>query len=90
MIGTTVVELIFIRIAITLLRLVAPLSLIYLAAEFWRGTLNLASPLASYAVLELAFFVLVYLPRKGRLQKVGTLHYCLCQLQVTFVTLDQP
>lgn len=77
MIGTTLVELVFIRIAIALLRLVAPFSLIYLAAECWRGTFNFASPLTLYALLEFAFFVLVYLPRKSHLQKVGTLHFYL-------------
>jgi hypothetical protein len=77
MIGTTLAELVFIRIAITLLRLVVPLSLIYLAAECWRGTLNFASPLTLYALSELAFFALVYLPRRRHLQKVGTLNYCL-------------
>jgi hypothetical protein len=83
MIGTTLVELIFIRIAITLLRLVAPLSLIYIAVECWRGTLNFASPLTWYALLELGFFALVYLPRRRHIQKVGALNYCLHQPQTT-------
>ena len=74
MIGTTLVEFIFIRIAITLLRLVAPLSLIYLAAEYWRGTLDFLYPPTLYALLEVSFFVLVYLPRRSRLQKVSILH----------------
>jgi hypothetical protein len=76
MIGTTLVELVF----ITLLRLVAPLSLIYLAAEYWRGTLNFTSPLTLFALLELAFFALVYLPRRRHLQKVSTLYFCLHQM----------
>ena len=71
MIGTTLSELIFIRLSITSLRLVAPVSLIYLTAEFWRGTLDLKSPLSLYALLESAF-ILVSLPRKIYLQKVGT------------------
>ena len=71
MIGTTLVDLVLIMIAITFLRLVAPLSLIYLAAEYQRGTLNFASPLTLYALLEFAFFALVYLPRKSLLQKVS-------------------
>jgi len=89
MIGTTLVELVFIRTAITLLRLVTPLSLIYLAEESWRlgGTLNFASPLTLYALLEPAFFTLVYLPRWRYLQKVGTLNYCLHHPQTTLVTL---
>ena len=73
MIGTTLAELVFIRIAITLLRLVAPLSLIYLAAECYGGTLYFP-PLTLYALLEVTFFALVYLPRKRRLQKVSILH----------------
>jgi len=90
MIGTTLVELVFIRTAITSLRLVAPLSLVYLAAESWRGKLVVASPLTWYTVLELSFFSLVYLPRKRHIQKVGALNYCLHQSQTTLVTLDQP
>lgn len=74
MIGTSIAELVFIRLTITSLRLVVPLSATYLAVESWRGTLNLASPLSSYALLELAFFSLVYLPRKSRLQKVRILY----------------
>jgi len=88
MIGTTLVELVGIRISIALLRLVAPLSFIYLAAEYWRGTLDFASPLALYALLELAFFALIYFPRKGRLQKVSIFPYRLHQPRPTFVTLD--
>lgn len=51
------------------MRLVSPLSILYLAAESWRGTLDLTSPLCLYALLESAFFSLVYLPRKRFLQK---------------------
>ena len=88
MIGTSLVELVFIKIAITLLRLVAPLSLVYIAAEYyWRGTLNFASPLTLYALSEFVFFTLVYLPRRRYLQKVGPLNYCLHHPQTTFVTL---
>lgn len=90
MIGTTLVELVFIRVSITSLRLVAPLSFVYLAAETWRGKLVLASPFTVYALLELSFFTLVYLPRKRLIQKVGVLNYCLCKPQTTLVMLDQP
>ena len=88
MIGNTLVDFIVIRVSITFLRLVAPASLIYLAAGYWRGTLDFASPLTLYALLEIAFFILVYLPRKSRLQKVGVLYYCHRQLYATFVTPD--
>lgn len=77
MIGTSLVELIFIRLAITALRLVTPLSAIYLAAGFWEGALDITSPPTLCALLEFSFFALVYLPRKSRLQKVGAPHYCL-------------
>ena len=75
MIGTTLPELVFIRSTITLLRLVAPLSLTYLTAEWWRGTLDFAPPPALYALSEAAFFLLVYLPRRSRLQKVRNPYY---------------
>ena len=80
MIGTTLVEFVFIRISITLLRIVPLLSAVYPVAEYWRGTLNFASPLTLCALLEPAFFALVYLPRRRHLQKVGTLNHCLHQL----------
>lgn len=84
MIGTSLAELIFIRLAITTSRLVAPLSAIYLAAGFWRGALDITSPLTLGALLEFGFFSLVYLPRKYYLQKVGTPHHRLLQLQLPF------
>lgn len=71
MIGTTLADYVLIRTSITGLRLVAPLSAVYLAEEYWRGTLDLVSPLTLYALLEVSFFSLVYLPRKRLLQKVG-------------------
>lgn len=74
MIRATLANLIFIRTTITLLRLVAPLSITYLTAECWRGTVDFTSPLSLYALLECAFFTFVYLPRKRYLQKVSTFH----------------
>lgn len=85
MIGTTLVEFVFIRITIVLLRLVAPFSLIYLAEESWRGTFSFASPFIIYALLEFGFFALVYLPRERLLQKVGTPTIT----RTSFVTLDR-
>lgn len=69
MIGTSFVELIAIRLAIAALRLVTPLSAVHLAAGCWGGTLDITSPLTLCAISEVAFFSLVYLPRKYRLQK---------------------
>jgi hypothetical protein len=70
MIGTSVSEYVFIRVSITALRLVAPLSFIYLATVFWTGTFIPSSWIGWYALGEYAFFTLVYLPRRRALQKV--------------------
>lgn len=69
MIGTTLTELTLIRLTITTLRLVVPLSAIRLATKSWEGALDFTSPLTLYATLELAFFSLIYLPRRSFLQK---------------------
>lgn len=70
MIGTSLPEYLFIRTSIALLRLVAPLSFIYVAClvaapppSRWQATL------AGYAVVEVLFYTLVYLPRHYLLQK---------------------
>ncbi|KAF8259394.1 Alpha/Beta hydrolase protein [Lactarius quietus] len=69
MIGQTWPEYIFIRASIFGLRLVAPLSIVYLAAS-WRAHTFLWSPvLGVYALIEAPFFLLVYLPRQYRLQR---------------------
>lgn len=70
MIGQSLPEYVFIHICIFGLRLVAPASILYLLIsaylrEFWW------SPwLAVVAIPEAAFYLLVFLPRWRRLQKV--------------------
>ncbi|KAJ3782505.1 hypothetical protein GGU10DRAFT_275420 [Lentinula aff. detonsa] len=63
MLGTTLYEYIFILISITLLRLVAPTSFLYLlsATPPWIFLL---------ALFESFFYLFVYVPRKKTLQKV--------------------
>ncbi|KAH8995412.1 hypothetical protein EDB92DRAFT_1934048 [Lactarius akahatsu] len=69
MIGHSWPEYVFIRLSVSALRLVAPLSIVYLAAS-WRAGTFLWSPLFGvYALIETPFFLLVYLPRRSRLQR---------------------
>ncbi|KAK6338196.1 hypothetical protein TWF730_002270 [Orbilia blumenaviensis] len=71
MIGTSFLELIGIRISITLLRGITPLSIIYtfslpfLPPGFLTPTTKL---LSLYPIAEAAFYFLIYLPRKYTLQ----------------------
>ncbi|CAA7271159.1 unnamed protein product [Cyclocybe aegerita] len=58
---------VFLRTAIAALRLVAPASLAYLAACAVKPAL-LYWPIACFAVAEASFYLLVYLPRRLRLQ----------------------
>jgi hypothetical protein len=70
MIGHSWPEYVFIRIAILALRLIAPLSIVYLAASY-RASAFLWSPcIGVYALVEAAFFLFVYLPRSFHLQQV--------------------
>ena len=70
MIGQSWPEYVFIRLSISALRLVAPLSTIYLAASWSAGTFLWSPLLGVYALIETPFFLLVYLPRRFRLQRV--------------------
>lgn len=72
MIGKSLHEYIGIRLAITGIRLVAPLSLLYIAGSLAQHHVLLSPWLAAYAALEASFFLLVYLPRDYYLQKVST------------------
>ncbi|KAF3217549.1 hypothetical protein TWF192_004712 [Orbilia oligospora] len=71
MIGTSFGELIIIRTAITILRSITPLSIIYtfslpfLPSTFLTPTTKLIS---LYPIAETAFYFLIYLPRKYTLQ----------------------
>ncbi|KAK6505520.1 hypothetical protein TWF481_007415 [Arthrobotrys musiformis] len=71
MIGTSFIELIAIRTAVTVLRSITPLSIIYtfslpfLPPAFLTPTVKL---LSLYPIAETAFYFLIYLPRKFTLQ----------------------
>ena len=82
MLGKTIPEYIFIRAAISGLRLIAPLSALCVA---WTLLVPASIPTyldskwtlfyscgRVYATLEVAFFVCVYLPRRYHLQKART------------------
>jgi hypothetical protein len=70
MIGQTWPEYVLIRLSVSALRLVAPLSTVYLAASWSAGTFLWSPLLGLYALTESSFFLLVYLPRRSRLQRV--------------------
>jgi hypothetical protein len=80
MIGQSWPEYVFIRLSITGLRLVAPLSIIYLSASWSVGTFLWSPFLGAYALIEAPFFLLVYLPRYYRLQRVRILRLLLTPL----------
>ncbi|KAJ3746381.1 hypothetical protein DFH05DRAFT_1484996 [Lentinula detonsa] len=73
MLGTTLYEYISILISITLLRLVAPTSFLYLLSCLYTKsfTLNGATPpwIFLLALFESFFYLFVYVPRKKALQK---------------------
>lgn len=53
------------------LRSVTPLSVVFLATSAWFGRFPISKWLGVYASIEVLFYLLVYLPRKSRLQKVS-------------------
>lgn len=69
MIGSSVPEYIFIRIAIALLRLVTPLCIVYTFASWYLGGWIYSRWFGYYALVECAFYLLVYLPRNWYLQR---------------------
>jgi hypothetical protein len=71
MLGKSPVEYILIRAAILGFRLVAPTSLLYIASSFSQGKFLISNWLGPFALAEAAFYLLVYLPRHYRLQKVS-------------------
>ena len=73
MIGQSLPEYIFIRCCIFCLRLIAPLSIAYVAASHYTGDWIYSRWLGYYAYIEALFYVLVYLPRSYWLQKVSSL-----------------
>jgi hypothetical protein len=70
MIGKGVTDYILIRTAISGFRLILPISLIYLAVSFHRNKFPVSTWFGLYAILEAAFYLLVYLPRSCYIQKV--------------------
>jgi hypothetical protein len=70
MIGQSWPEHVFIRISILALRLIAPLSIVYLAASYYHGTFLWSPILGIYTLIEAAFFSFVYLPRRFSMQRV--------------------
>lgn len=70
MIGRSWPEYAFIRTAILGLRLVAPLSIVHLAASCRAGAFLWSPLLGTFTLVESAFFLFAYLPRSYRLQQV--------------------
>lgn len=69
MIGNTLVDFVNIRLSIFALRSIAPASILYLVSCAINSTLFI-TPLAICAAAEASFYLLVYLPRRSRLQAV--------------------
>lgn len=69
MIGNSLVDYIGIRLSITLLRLIAPTSIVYLVLSFFHPK-YFVIPIGVVAVAEASFYLLVYLPRRRCLQAV--------------------
>lgn len=74
MIGHSIPEYVFIRVSITILRLIAPLSIIYLAGCYYTQQWILSPWLSAYAAVEATFYLLIYLPRSMFMQKVRQHH----------------
>lgn len=72
MIGNSLLDYISIRLSITFLRLIAPTSIGYLVFCFFRPQ-YFVIPLGVVAIVEASFYLLVYRPRRSRLQAVGFL-----------------
>ncbi|KZT10374.1 uncharacterized protein LAESUDRAFT_755880 [Laetiporus sulphureus 93-53] len=67
------VDYIVIRALITSLRLVIPLSIAYTLLSYYSGHWIYSKWLGWYALVEVAFYALVYLPRRRMLQKPAVL-----------------
>jgi hypothetical protein len=74
MIGNSLSEYLFIRTSITGLRLIAPASILYLAASVWNVAFPISPLLGAVALAEAGFFLVFYLPRKNRLQAVRVVY----------------
>ncbi len=71
MIGHSIPEYIFIRICIWALRIVAPISIAYVASSWYTGSRIYSRWIGYYALIESCFYFLVYLPRSKILQEVS-------------------
>ncbi|THH13832.1 hypothetical protein EW146_g6434 [Bondarzewia mesenterica] len=71
MIGRSIPELVFIRLSIISLRLIFPLSIVYLAASYHERRLLLSPYLALYALTEILFYTCVFFPRRLLMQKAA-------------------
>ena len=71
MIGDNWPAYVFIRIAILAFRLIAPLSITYLAASYRAGSFLWSPFVGVYAIVEAVFFLFVYVPRSFYLQEVS-------------------
>ena len=72
MIGDSFPEYVFIRLSILCLRLIAPLSILYLALSWYYHRFLYSHWLSIYAAAEASFYLLVFIPRMKVLQKVRT------------------
>ena len=68
-IGNSFFDYVNARLSIALLRSIAPLSIVYLVVCVIKKD-YLCSQLAIIAALEASFYLLVFLPRRARLQAV--------------------
>ncbi|KAI0028473.1 hypothetical protein K488DRAFT_89695 [Vararia minispora EC-137] len=71
MIGQSFPEYVFIRTAIIALRLVAPSSAVYIVLSLYNGW-SLFNLFGLYALAEVLFYLLVFLPRRARLQATAS------------------
>jgi hypothetical protein len=85
MIGNSFPEYLFIRTSITALRLVAPTSILYLAVSVWNAAFPISPWLGFVAIAEAGFFLVVYLPRKKRLQAVCSISLRCCFLNFIII-----
>ena len=67
-------EYVFIRLSILGLRLIAPLSIAFVAWGAYNGHVPRPTWLFCYAAVESAFYLFVYLPRSFLLQRVRSFH----------------
>lgn len=71
MIGHSLPEYVFIRLCILGLRLIAPLSLVYLAVSWYANRWLCSKWLGYYALAESVLYLCVYLPRSWYMQEVS-------------------